>query len=241
MLFDNFAAYAFDKKVFGKVMEYSAIKNTLTIEDADGNLHVSKDAILLKKIGELNGEEVFDGDVIQENSYKYEIQLLDNKTLEVYALDDKLNRIGTSIKIDSIKILNADGITLVGNIHELRDKLPNVDFDIKIVKSYDGAYYTYYYACNDKEKKKVDLIKATFFGDKVISDEGYQRQTITHDDYLDRVAKGVLKEVGGREFHNYILGMSLVDDLQKMNPSEAEDDDWEEDWEDDCDKVEEEW
>lgn len=246
MLFDNLAAYAFDKKVFGKIVEYSAIKGELTVEDADGNLHVSKDSIVLAKIGTLNDVDVFDADVIQENDRKYEIQLLEDGMLLIYALDDKLNRIGTPFKTTKEKLFNCL-IELVGNVYELRDKLPKVDFNVKVVKSFDGTGYTYFYACNNKETEEVDLIKVLFFGNKILN-EDYERKTLSYDAYLDSIANGTLQEVSEKEFSNYVLGVSyeakkLNSKLQEMMSNRAKEDDFmneDETNEDEWD-TEEEW
>lgn len=199
--------YAFDVKVFGKIVEFSLIEKEATIMDTNGKFHKSKEVIVLRKIGKLNGEEVYDRDVIQESDFKYEIQLLKNGMLRVYALDDKLNRIGTPFQIEKDKLLNSE-IMLVGNIFELRDKLPKIDFNIKVVKDYDGTNYTYFYACNNKEKKQIDLIKVLFLDGKILKGEDYQRVTLPYDAYLESIFGGTLKEVSEQELSNYFLSMS---------------------------------
>lgn len=230
MFLYKYAGYAKDKKVFGRIVGYNIIDNEAVIQDKEGNLHKSNDVVVVEKIGVMGDVDLFSGDVIKDENFQFELELLEDGNVRCHEVDNMYNRTGKFVNTTKGKLLNSI-MELVGNVYELRDKLPKVDFDVKIVKSFDGAYYTYFYACNNKEKKEVDLLKATFFGDKCISNEGYQRQTITYHDYLDRVFKGSLKEVGEREFHNYVLGMSYEE------KNEEDDDDCEVDK---C-KVEDEW
>lgn len=246
MIFDKFAIYAVDKKVFGKIVEYSELKGEATIQDNDGKLYKSRDFIVLEKIGMMDGTELFSGDVIKDENFQFEIELLEDGAIQCHVVDGMYDRTGKSFKTTKEKLLNS-GMEIVGNIYELRDKLPKVDFDVKTVKTYDGTKYTYYYALNNKEKKEVDLIKATFFGAKAISNEEYERKTMTYVEYLEAITNGTLKEVSEQEFSNFVLGVAygakkLNDKLQEMMASKVTKDDFEDDYEvDDFEMMEDEW
>lgn len=221
MMFDDVMGYAKDKKVLGKIVEYSAIKKETTILDANGNLHKSKDVVVLRKIGVFDGVGIFDRDVIKIHGDNYEIQLCEDGRIEAFFLDDYFNRTHSHpfLEMSKEKLLGNNITTLVGNIYELRDKLPKLDFNVKIVKEYDGTKYTYFYACNNKSAKEVDLIKVLFLGAKVLKDEYYERRTLSHKEYLNSIVSGVLEEVSEQELFNYILGASNNDKLSNSNLS----------------------
>jgi hypothetical protein len=204
--------YSEKLNVLGNIGEISYLKNSVVLVDENGDLHEANldEITFLEEIGELGEDVIYDHDVL-ENSWgkKWEVELQEDKQkVTFYLLDNKLNRVekGKAIELEEFSSLS-ELVSLVGNLYELKSDIPVVDFNINIVKDFNGDYYTYFYACNNKEKNQIDLIKVVFVGTYLLEEEDYSRRTLSHDVYLDSIDAGTLKEVSPQELQNYAMGV----------------------------------
>lgn len=178
-----------------------------------------------KEIAEFDEVEFMNEVFVMHDTYIYEKDVLRVKANGDLAVVNKVkdNQISLTVlnsktlqesDMKSYIFLDKDGLSfleshyvLEAHVYQLRSMLPkNPEFNIEIVKSYNGAYYTYYYACNDKDNKKIDLIKVIFVGSTLIEEETYERNTVSYDDYQDYVRSGIYESVSPRELQNYALG-----------------------------------
>lgn len=210
-------AYDKSKKVFGAIAEVSFIKGTITISDGKDELHECQlgNVIELKKVGELGDVVVYNHDVLSghgdskgNEGKKWEVELGESGKMRLHLLDRKLNRVQTGEDFEVSRLTELSStLTLEGSIYELEVE-SLVDFNIRIVRQNMDGEITYFYVCNNKDKEEIDLIKVIYMGSKLLEEEDYQRVTVSHEDYLARVEKGHLKEVGANELQNYVLGMT---------------------------------
>lgn len=223
MLGKQVLVYADKLKVLGALGEISFLENTVTIVDNDANLHKVglHEAEFLEQVGELNGAVIYDGDVIQTTDPNlkeklYELELdQEQGVVELHLLDSKFERVENElteiVPLDLFKELQ-DHVGLVGNIYQLLDSLPKVDFNIKVVKETENGQTTFFYACNNKAEGEVDLIKTIFVDNYILEDREYERRTLSHEVYLDSVQSGTIKEVHQKDIWNFI-----ADELDKGN------------------------
>lgn len=207
----NVIGFSKETGVLGAIGEISYLNGTVTLVDDNEELHVvSLDSVVfLEEVGTIGEVVVFNRDVLGTiDGKRYEVELQSNgKDVILFLLDDKLNRLeeGEIIEKSNLSVLEPY-VTLLGSIFELELELPVVDFNIKIVKDFNGQHFTYFYACNNKETGEIDLIKVVFIGATLL-EEDYARTTLTHEEFLDAVANGTLKEVSPQELMNYATGM----------------------------------
>lgn len=237
---------AYDKvnKLFGTIAEVSFIKGTITLSDALDELHECQidDIVELKKVGELGEDVVFNHDVLvghgTNKDKKWEVELLGNNKAVMHLLDRKLNRVetGNEFDLDLFSHFNAS-VSLLGSIYELEAE-SLVDFNIRIVRQSMNGDIKYFYACNNKDNEEIDLIKVIYMGSQLLEEEDYQRVTVSHEDYVNRLDKGLLKEVSANELQNYVMGMTYKPtkkDIEDMVVLKPVSDSYEEvDEEDDC-------
>lgn len=256
-------AYDKSKKVFGAIAEVSFIKGTITVSDGDDILHECEisNVIELKKVGVLNGKDVvFNHDVLGGHGVNegkmWEVELKEDNKMVLHLLDRKLNRLKTGDEFDVLAFSDlSDTLTLIGSKYEI-EVAPLVEFNIRIVRQNMGGEITYFYVCNNKDKEEIDLIKVIYMGSKLLEEEAYQRVTMSHEDYLSRVEKGHLKEVGANELQNYVMGMTYQptkqdkEDMVVLKPTyeavgdypddeEELEDEFEEEYEDEMEDEEE--
>jgi len=232
--------YSHELNLVGEIAEVSFIKHTVTLVDFDGKHHVVKrDTVtVLVELGEINGEMVYDRDVVQSliSDDKYELVLQeDGKNVQVHLLDEKFNRVeaGELIAIDEISSLGVYVDFYGGNIFELlqlQDKKEDEksNFNVNIVKSYKDGSYEYYYACNDKSNEVVDLIKVLYMGHQLLKEESYSRVELSYDQYHSMIKDNELQEVSPQELLNYVTGATYnsksdeVEDLGKYSSESDE-------------------
>lgn len=214
MFKENSIAYSEDAKILGGIGIVNYLDNTVTLIDDEKRLHVFdiEDVKELEKIGQLGEFTVFQGDVLQMNNshaQKFEIDVMKDGLVRFYKLNQKLERLDDELKpFERSNISTYDGtLELLGSIYELRDELPTVSFNLRIVRMNRDGDFIYFYAGNDKTKETVDLIKVIFQGHHIIEEEEYERQTLTYDEYLKFVTDGKIKEVNAMELANYVTGL----------------------------------
>lgn len=214
--------FVFDKesKSIGTVVGIDILKDALTIlVDANETLVIkAENAKLLRHIGELDGETIVENDVITDSiGNLYEVTL--EKGVTVYALNNKLERIGIQLVADSLDEL--EGLYgLVGNINQF--EIQTVDFNVKIAKLTDDRGINYFYACNNKKKEEVDLIKVIYMGHQLLEEEEYERINVSHEEYLTMLDEGALEEVAPQELANYVLGMTYgKNHVKKYSPCDS--------------------
>jgi hypothetical protein len=207
--------YAKEAKVLGAIVQISFLDETVLLMDEDGKVHKASfdEVIELREIGVIGKTIIYEHDVLStEDGKKYEIMLDDDGVALLFSLDKKLNRQKDAYVRRFRKELIGEYkgvLAVVGNIFELRDKQPKVDFNIAMVRHIDenDGDVKYYQAGNNKELEEVDLFKAIMF-----EDEEYERITLSYEDFLDAVANGEFKIVDHMEFENYITGLAYSQD-----------------------------
>ena len=253
MLNKKIIAYAHDLKVLGAVGAINYLENTITLVTKEKELHTADldDTTILEHIGAINGKHIFNHDVlsgldtnsVNGQEVNYEIELVEGG-VQFHKLDGKLNRVKTGVVIPLERLDKLPkGLKLVGNLFELKDALPKVDFNIKIVKDFSNGEFTYFYACNNKFEEQIDLIKVIFVGHQILEEENYARVTLSYEVYQDSVNAGTLKEVSPQELLNYVTGVTYgktVDPTEDIEGYEEEDYYDDEEYEDEEDFYEDE-
>lgn len=205
-------AYDQDSGVIGKPVSLNLLKRTVDILVDEDSIIVAKleSVTFLEVIGTLNGINILDGDVLSGGGQNYEVELLENKQdIVLHQLNAKLERVEAGEVFDKNTLESiADLVELVGSIYEMRNDLSVVDFNIRIVRFFDGEDTVYYYACNNKETEEVELIKVIYVGHMLLEEELYERENLSYDDYLALLTTKEFKEVSPSELSNYVLGMS---------------------------------
>lgn len=218
MFSKQYIGYVKELNFLGAVTSVNFLEDTVTLTgDEDTHVVDREDVEFLPEVGVFKGVTIFHKDVLslQEVEDKFvEVELHSDGLTQLHALDKDFNRDGgedgSGEKFDfneSVEILELVLGELQGNIYELQKKEEKVDFNIKIVKDFDGKSYTYFYACNNIAKEEVDLIKVVFVGHQLLEEENYERRTLSHKVYLDSIVSGTLKEVSQSELVNFVTGI----------------------------------
>jgi len=206
----DFAVYIPEVNVFGDVANIDFLTNSVTVKDSDGELHTANiDKVeRLDYLGKFEGQNLFNRDVLKTYDGKlYEIDLLEDGMIQLHLLDKRLNRVETGKKVDKLQIHKvAPHVEIVGNYFQLLQDVETVDFNIKIVRMAEDAFYNYYYACNNKAKGTIDLIKVIYMGSVLLPEEDYERIEMAYDTYLDFVENGTITIASPRELQNYVTG-----------------------------------
>lgn len=215
-MFKKMIGYVSDISLLGEVIHIDLREEEVVIEDNNEDTHTVDfdDVKLMREVFVLNGEIIYEGDVLGSmDGDMFLLTLHDDGRISLDYLNDKTLEVvhkGTKFGTDNKTIMsNIDSeFSLQGNIYELRDALPKEPtFNVQIVKDYNGSHYTYFYACNDKSKKEIDLIKVIFIGGAIIDGEEYERRVLSYDEFKDGIRSGIYKEVSEPEFQNYVLGV----------------------------------
>lgn len=224
-MFENAIGYVEKNGHLGFVGAIDFMAKSVTLVDEESSqVYDISEVEILKSAFVLNGVEVFNKDVLKAtNEFMYLVEVHDDGKLQLHVLDEKLEKVKSGEKFEkseaTINQLNAI-MELEGSYYELLAELnKSPEFNIEIVKSFDGKHYTYYYACNNKEAEEIDLLKVVFMGHHIFEQEEYERNTMSHSDYLAEVNNGVLKSVSPQELHNYALGL-LYNDNTNANDNE---------------------
>lgn len=233
-MFKKAIGYVEQDDLLGAVVGVDFRRNNVTLIDGDGKESVYDSNLIefLEEVFELNGMTIFNKDVISEDGEKlYQVELHDSGQVQLHLLSDKLEIVASGDKFtqDEVSEVVLRGMGLVGNIYELLSELPQApDFNIKTVREFEDGNVTYFYACNNKEKEEIDLIKVLFVGHHLLEEEDYTRITLSHEVYLDSINSGTLKEINPQELMNYITGIS------SFKEDEVDDEEPVDDWEVKC-------
>lgn len=229
----DFAVYIPEVNVFGDVASIDFLTNSVSVKDAEGEIHTANiDKVeRLDYLGKFKGQNLFNRDVLETHDGKlFEIDLGEDGLIQLHLLDKRLNRVEAGKKIDKLDIHKvAPHVNVIGNYFQLIQEVETVDFNIKIVRVSEDAFYTYYYACNNKARGTIDLIKVIYMGSVLLPEEDYERIEMTYDTYLDFVEKGKITIASPRELQNYVTGATYngkkpsfqevtVEDVEKFDP-----------------------
>jgi hypothetical protein len=224
----QFIAYVEAEDVLLGVKSVDLIEQVVTLVDEEGETATFQlgEVELLQEVGEFDGVTVFNRDVFQRKDGKLiEMELQENGQVVFHVLDEELERVqsGTPVNPETQlkRIQDSNNATLVANIYELeivRDT--TFDFNAKIVKDFDGQYYNYFYALNNKSDKVINLVAVSFVGDVNVEGHEHSLHTVTHEEFVDALESGSLAEVSTEEFGNFILGVLGTPD---SNDSPVED------------------
>jgi hypothetical protein len=246
----RFIAYVAKEDLLAGVKAVDLIDQTVTLQDEEENeaVFAISETELLEEVGVFNGVTVFNRDVFQRTDGKLlEVELQKDGQVVFYELGAGLERgkSGTAMNAEvSLKRIEQHNTAeLVGNIYELEvieEEVFDFGFNVKVVKDFNGEYYTYYYACNNKAKEEIDLIKVVFVGHQLIKEEEYQRDTVSYEEFAEAVHTGELEEVSQQELANYAYGVlagaksDIEDDYdyEEEYEEDFEDEDFDEDFED---------
>lgn len=209
--------YVDSKGLFGEVLSINLQNDEVslkaTFDESEEVMTFDYDDVeILPQIFYLDDivEDIYSKDVFinRDNSRMYMIDLKDENTISFELLGDNLEPTGL---VSHIKLNNNSAehirsrFSFVDHYYNLQ-LLKNPDFNIEIVKEYKDGYFTYYYACNNKNNEEIDLIKVIFVGEKVTEEE-YERATVDYDTYGEMKRNGELLDVSQQELRNYALGL----------------------------------
>lgn len=252
MNFNQLNGFVYDKesKEIGAIAGIDFLKQTLTILTDDEDKVVAKisNIVFLEEVGVIGEVGVINHDVLSTVDGKmYEVDLQkDGNTVQIHLLNDKLERVAVGEEFDKEDIGQLEPyVVVLGNIFEMEEELPTVDFNIRVVREVSNGEVTYFYACNNAEQEEVDLIKVVFIGHQLLEEETYERRTISHDVYLDSVDAGTIKEINPQELLNYVTGLTygktitepVINDFkfeEEIKNKEDKEEDNDEDYCNDC-------
>ena len=203
--------YVSNNNLLGEVVKIDFFDLTFTIKNGYDEYYVvhNSDVEIFEEVGKLGNVTIFHKDVLGDiNGQLYEVELCDDKKVSLHLLDKNLEResvSGEPFDFEVMKTALAEVLSLQGNLYELRHNM-TPQFNINAVKESDGKSYTYYYACNNKAEKQIDLIRVTFVGASIL-EEDYHRKTVSYDDYQQLVETSKLVEVSHWEFKNFMTGV----------------------------------
>lgn len=213
MKFNQLNGFVVDKAsgVIGAVASVDFIKQTISIMTDEDEVITTglADAEFLEQIGAIGEVGVINHDVVATTDGKlYEIVLVDANSVQLHLLNAKLERVeaGDVIAKTDLHAL-APYVEVIGNIYELEPE-ETVDFNIKVVRTTSENVLKFFYACNNADVNQVDLIKVVFVGHHLLEEENYERITLSHEEYLEAVAKGVIVETDPQALLNYVTGMA---------------------------------
>ncbi|UUV46150.1 hypothetical protein [Bacillus phage vB_BanS-Thrax2] len=207
----EYLVYDKESNKLGAVVEVSLLKKTYTVQvDEDEFVTVDIDnAVELEELGYLGGDVIFEGDVLKTKAGDlYEIEKLKTGDLVFHALNNRLERQqqGDSFEPDSLSEFTPH-LELYGNIHLLKAQIPQVKFNVQVIRRVVNGEVEYAYACNNKLEEAVDIFPVVFVGHQLLEEEEYTRITLPYDGYLDSVERGLIKEVKPQELQNYVTGL----------------------------------
>lgn len=214
-------AYHSETNTFGRITDVDILNRKLTIQDVDGDelTVLLSEVKFLELIGLIGEEVVINGDVLAQLNEDdeivtlYEVELQDDGLVLFHLLDENQERVlsGKPLEKESLNLFK-DILVPVGNINDIYLFEDDIDedelilnFNINIVK--DTKDNTYYYACNNKEEDKIDLIKVVFIGANLLEEE-YARITIDKEEYVEYIKSETLVNASSSELQSYAYQMS---------------------------------
>lgn len=189
----------------------------ILVDDEDNKKELAREDVeLLFEAFQLHGYSVFNKDILGAvNGKMYQVELHNDGEVTLHNVNEKFEVVASGEKFDPTGTIIASleaVMELQGSVYDLIHAMPkNPEFNVKIVKHYDGTHFTYYYACNNKEVEQIDLIKVLYMGHRLLEEEDYERNTLSYEDYMKRIADGNLKEVTPQELNNFVTGASYND------------------------------
>ena len=212
-MFKRMAGYVSKDNFFGEVIAIDFANNEIVLEndDKERRSFSLEDTEIMEEAFEMHGVIVYDKDVIQDMNLgdKYLVKLHDDGRVSFDKLNDSLKVVSKGDKLievtkEFIDQMEMD-ITLVGNIYQLRSELSKCQsFSFDVIKVFNGEYYVYYLALNDKNTKQIDLVDIAV----LLDNEDYRRITVTYDYFTEALSAGVFKKVSEDELENYLLGLT---------------------------------
>lgn len=234
MFNEKVMVYSKEDKAYGQIVEVSYLKNTITIDcGADDYVTTSiENCKVLKFITVVGGGvDIYDGDILEKsNGELYEIQSGQGDLVNLYKLDESLERDGNYKVLLNGLLDNLSDYKFVDNIYTSKDNQIDVDFNIQVAKHLDG---TYFYICNNKVDELIDIITVVFVGSILLKEEDYSRITVSYEEYKLLLEIGDLKIVEPEEL--MVLAMKSAG-MESTSGNEEEDD--ENDFEDEDDDFE---
>lgn len=237
MLDKRYIGFIAEENVIADVVGVNFRDGVIVLQSADNEVYVvSQDAVeLLKEAFVLHDKVVFDKDVLGSIEGKlYQVELFADGEVRLHTLNERLESASVGHKFNPSKEVCEQlekVLDIAGSIYELQEQVDErLDFNIAIVKDFDGEHYTYFYACNNLETNEIDLIKVVFVGHKLLKEESYERRTLSHEVYLDSLDAGTLKEVSPQELMSFATGTlynnqeeeGLYDDREDVYEDEEE-------------------
>jgi hypothetical protein len=229
-----FLAYVPKEDVIAGVVSVNLLEQTVELKTDEENLgnFPIKEVVLLQEVAVINEvERVFDHDVLSTGSGELLlVDLQDNGKVVIHKLNDNLEVIQSSSELDIQEKLDeledGVGVEIVASFFDLEVEDDSFDFNVKIVKDYNGEYFTYFYALNNKATKEIDLIAVSFVGDVEVEGQEHERRTISYEVFTDSLEARTLVEVSNQEFANFIVGvfgdaeLPTLRELDEMDTSE---------------------
>lgn len=204
MLDNRNIGYAKEAKVLGAIVGIDFLEDTVTLMDEDEKTHVVDiDTVVeLEEVGSLDKQYLYMHDVIKVDERLFEIVPLGDGQIALHLLDDKFKKMpnGMGIGFERKQLSAFEGVAkFVGNVFELRDSVPSVDFDVAVFRANMFNGVNYFFAGNLKDLEKVILTKINF-------DDAYESFEYTYKQFLHLIEEGDYQEVRPNELSNYILG-----------------------------------
>ncbi|UGO51111.1 hypothetical protein PQE70_gp247 [Bacillus phage vB_BanS_Nate] len=207
----EYLVYNKETNQLGAVVEVSLLKKTYTVQvDDDEFVTVNiDDAVELQEIGHLGGDVIFEGDVlVSDQGGFYEIEKLEDGNLVLHILTTRYERSYHGEKFTPEKLMElSPALELYGNIHILKADLPQVKFNVQVIRRVVNGEIEYAYACNNKLEEAVDIFPVVFVGHQLLEEKDYSRVTLPYEGYLDSMKRGLIKEVKPQELQNYVTGL----------------------------------
>lgn len=212
-MLEKMIAYAKDAEVLGEVVGIDFANETVTVDtDVKSHTFRASEVEFLKEAFILHDLIIFDKDVLGDvhgNMYLVELHKDGDVTLHHLTEDFEIKQSGTKMTIEGTILKDFEEVfDLEGNFYELKNALPKKpEFNVQIVKDFNGKYYTYFYACNNKQDEEIDLIKVLFLGSTLLEEEEHERRTLSYEDYRDSIESGIYTEVSPQELQSYVTGL----------------------------------
>lgn len=216
-MFKRLIGYVKELNFLGEVVNINFATKNYTLDDDNRVITFGFDGVeILKEAFKLCDSVVYDKDVLSDvNGDMYLVELHKDGDVILYYVNNKYEVTGTNgrytINKETLKHFE-NTLSLVGNVYLLKNELPKEpEFNVQVVKDFDGNNFTYFYALNNKEDKEIDLIEVDTF----IKDVKYERITVSYEYYNDSIYKGILNEVSLDELKNYFTGVTYVNEEVK--------------------------
>lgn len=232
-MLEKMLAYAKDAEVLGEIVGIDFANEMVMVKnDEDSYTFKASEVEILKEAFILHDLIIFDKDVLGDvhgNMYLVERHKDGDITIHHLTEDFEIKQSGTKMTVAETILEDFEEVfELEGNFYELKNALPKEpEFNLQIVKDFNGKHYTYFYALNNKQDKEIDLIKVSFIGGTSLPEEEHERRTISYDEYMEFIDTGIYIEVSPQELQNYVTGVTYgkkEEPTKSHNPFEVGED-----------------